>query len=222
MIIRSLAITASRDWDHFVSTLRRVTLLGDETVFPYAHATIGSRLVDPDDIFPISLYVLKRQLDVQEQLHEVLLRDHQINTFDQDGGMPDITFHVEREKGEWSMAPPIVEVSKADDGKPLLLDGEHRFMLAKKLKRKIRVVWIENVPAQYPVVALPVRWQDVKVYDQVPPLAQKRMFRFKDLQHFPDISSFSRVNVTEKNFHYFFYRDLSPVCTTGIRGEGTA
>jgi len=216
--IKSLHILKKRSWNEFETALRSVNLMGDPLIYPYKNATITSKVVSLRSIYPVALYVLKKQLDIQKELHTVLLRDHGIDMFDLDHGYPDFTFRVEGEDGEWSMAPPIIEKSGNDGGKRLLLDGEHRFITAREMKRnQIRVVLIENIPKEYPVVALPVHWSDVAVYGHVPQVTKKRQFRFTKLSDFPDVSQFSKVPITKENFHYFFYRDLSPVCSSGIR-----
>jgi len=145
------------------------------------------------------------------------LKEYKINTINLNGKRASLSFRIKGEKGEWKMAPPIVEVSKIDKGKPVLIDGEHRFVLAKELNRKVRVIWISNLSSKYPRVAKPVTWEEVKEYRVVPGFSQKRDYRFPKLNKFPDISSFSEVKVTEDNFRYFFYRDLSPICTTKVR-----
>ena len=215
-----IAIISSRNWDDFVSTLRQVTLAGDSKLRPYLKARITSCVVDADKIRPLSFYALKNKISMQQKLHELLLKEHKINTLDLDGKSPEISFTVSGERGIWSMAPPIVEVSARDGGVPLLVDGEHRFLLAKSLGLPIRVVWIEQIPEYFPTVAKPVTWDEVVTYESVPPLAKKRHFRFPSLKSFPDISVFSKEKITVDNFQYFFYRDLSPVCTSGIRIEG--
>lgn len=215
--INKLTILSKRTWEDFVKVIRSVTLTGDPTVFPYAKAKITSKLIDPNTVHPLSLYVLKDHLRLQHQLHEVLVRDYDIDTFDQDGVAPDIMFRVEGESGDWMLAPPVVEVSQADGGIPVLVDGEHRCLLARKRNRKIRVVWIEEIPRQFPTVPLPVSWEEIKIFEKVPDMTLKRRYRYNTLSEFPDVSAFSKVSVTEKNFRYFFYRDLNSVATTGIR-----
>lgn len=217
----TISVIKQIHWDEYIALLREVPLAGDPSIKPYKHAKISSRIVDVEDVFPISLYLLQSHLDTQNILYEVFKRDYDIDIMDLDGGRPGVIFRTSWEKGTWRLSPPIVEVSDNDDGKPLLLDGEHRFMLAGQLNRKVRVVWIENVPAEYPVVAKPIRWDEVKIYAQVPGLAEKRVYRYPDLSHFPDVSSFTSINSTEKNFRYFFYRDISRISSSSIREVGS-
>ncbi len=198
-----LSLIGKLSWDDFIQALQRVPLLGDRSIFPYRDATIESRVARFGEVYPISLYLLRHHLDMQLRLHELFLKQYAIDTLDLDGGHPSLRFRLEGEKEIWHMAPPIVEVSHADGGKPVLLDGEHRFMLARELKRPIRVIWINHIPKEYPPVALPVQWKDVRIFNEVPPESQKRHYRFP------------------KPRHYFYYRDLSAVASSDIRREGS-
>jgi len=218
----SVSIVKEIHWDEYIALLRNVPLAGDPEIFPYRNATVTSKVVRVKDVFPISLYLLQSHLNTQKTLYDVFQRDYDIDTMDLDGGRPEVIFRTSWEKGTWRLSPPIVEVSEADGGKPVLLDGEHRFMMARQLKKDIRVIWIENVPAQYPVVAKPVRWEDVKIYPAVPGLKEKRVYRFSKLSDFPDVSSFSSKKITETSYHYFFYRDLRGICSSGIREAGSS
>ncbi len=202
--IGSITLVDQRSWDGLEASFREVSLLGDSTIFPYRNAKISLRIVEFDDVYPISRYLLRTHLDIQHNLREQFLQEHGIDTLDLHGKQSDITFRVQGESELWHMAPPIVEVSEADGGKPLLVDGEHRFMLASKLKKKIRVIWIENVPKKYPVVSLPLTWHDMQIFDRVPPEEGKRIYRYP-----------------EHNRHYFFYRDLSMIASGGIRSVGS-
>ncbi|OGG08652.1 hypothetical protein A2154_00800 [Candidatus Gottesmanbacteria bacterium RBG_16_43_7] len=212
-----LSVISSRLWDDFISALKSVTLVGDPTLLPYINSRISSRIVRVSDIKPISLYILRSKLQIQNKLYHKLLQNFQIDIFNLDGGFPEITFRLTGQKGIWRMAPPIVEISAADNNQPVLLDGEHRFYLAQQLNKPVRVIWIENVNPNYPVVSLPGDWSQIRQYSQIPPRSRKRRFRYQSLADVPDISKFSDVVLTHKNFQYFFYRDLNPICTSGIR-----
>ncbi len=202
--IGSITLIDQRSWNDLEASLREVALLGDLKIFPYQQAAISLRIVGFNDVYPISRYLLQTHLDIQHKLREHFLKEHDIDTLDLHGKQSDISFRVEGESELWHMAPPIVEISEVDGGKPLLVDGEHRFMLAHQLKKKIRVIWIENVPKEYPVVSLPLSWGDVQIFDRVPPEEGKRIYRFP-----------------EHNRHYFYYRDLSRIASGGIRPIGS-
>jgi hypothetical protein len=65
------------------------------------------------------------------------------------------------------------------------------------------------------LVPLPLFWNNVKVFDEIPEV--KYDYRFKVIQDFPNISSLLSTKITTKNFRYFFYKDLKPICSEGIR-----
>lgn len=216
----SINILGIKTWDEFAQSLRQVKLLGDSKIYPYKEATIETKLVNPEEVAPISRYALGGHVDIQRQLHQ-LFKKQGIDTLNLGNKKSDIKYLVENERYEWLMSPPIVEESPLDKGKAILIDGEHRFLLARQLKQKVRVAWISKVPKVYPPVAVPISWEEVAMHETVPTLKYKREYRYKKLEDFPDISSFSKVSINNNNFRYFFYRDLSPVCTTGIRPVGS-
>lgn len=213
----AITLVKERDWHELVEALRRVPLMGDSSLLPYKRARFRSEVVEASAISPLSRYVLRDNLSLQERLQEKFLRKYKIDTLDLNGKRGGVYFKVSREKGLWLMSPPIVEVSPLDGGKLVLLDGEHRFMLAREMGQKVRVIVVEGVPKRYPMLAYPIRWDEVKICDKVPGYAGKRNYRFKSLKEFPDVSEFSQVEVTEESFRYFFYRDLSGVCSSGVR-----
>lgn len=213
-----ISIVSAKPWREIEASLRRVPLQGDNTLLPYADAVISSRVVETDTIAPLARYVLFDHLKTQAQLHATFIRQAKIDTLDLHGKRGGIRYRVGADSEIWEMVPPIVEVSDIDGGVPVLLDGEHRFMLARELGQKVRVIWIEQVDKRAPTMAKPIEWGEVSVHNEVPPLINKRDYRYPTLGSFPDISGLSRVPVTEENYLYFFYRDLSGVCSSGVRG----
>ncbi len=216
----TLKIKQTENFSQVCERLRQVSLVGDPAQKPYAQAEFSLREVSAAEVFPLSRYILTDHLDTQRYLHWAFEQEHNLNTLHQEDERLRILFTLEGSADEWALIPPIVEESKLD-GKPLLVDGEHRFFLAKELGVPIRVIWISHVPTHYPVVATPISWSEVKEYAAVPPLAEKRDYRYPTLADFPDISPFSAAQVTADNYLYFFFRDLSPVCTSGVRRVGT-
>lgn len=212
-----ITITAVQTWPEMVSQLRQIPLLGDPEIKPYRDCTFESRVINYDEVKPLSLYALKSQLTYQRNLRTAMLKLMSLDTLDQDHNQPHITFKTKTESGVWNICPPIIEESAADGGQPVLIDGEHRFLLSRELGLPVRVIWISRVPRHLPTVGLPVSWSDIKMYDQVPPVDRKRIYRFPKLENFPDISDFSRVKVTPENYLYFFYRNFTSLSTTYVR-----
>ncbi len=218
--VPTISIAETETWSQLETRLRHVGLLGDPHLKPYAQATIESRVINSDDVWPVARYILTDHLETQRFLHWAFEQEQGIDTLHQEDDQSRILFTLEGEAEEWALIPPIIEESPLD-GKPLLVDGEHRFFLARELGVPIKVIWISQVPKQFPIVATPIDWSEVKAYDEVPDTSKKRDYRYPTLDSFPDISVVSDVNITQENFLYFFFRDLAPVCTSGVRRVGS-
>lgn len=217
MKIESVSIVGLQKWGELVSGIRGISLIGDDKLKPYRNARIQSKLVTYRDVAPLSLYALKSNLEFQRHLRDRFLKLFEIDTLDQDHTTPHITFQIGGESGIWNISPPIVEVSPHDGNRPVLVDGEHRFLLSRDLGKPIRVIWIDRIPKKYPTVALPVKWTDIVIYQETPPTSKKRIYRYQSVSEFPDIGKYSDVKITSDNFRYFFYRDFNPLSTTFIR-----
>jgi hypothetical protein len=216
----TITINQTEDWRQLTERLRQVGLLGDPHLKPYAKAVIDTRVITSDQVWPVARYILTEHLETQRFLHWAFENEHSLDTLHQEDREARVVFKLEGEVEEWALIPPIVEESPLD-GKPLLVDGEHRFFLARELGVPIKVIWISHVPAEFPIVATPIEWSEVTAYDQVPDTSKKRDYRYPTWETFPDISSFSQVRITQENFLYFFFRDLAPVCTSGVRRVGS-
>lgn len=206
-----------RPWQDIEIGLRQTCLLGDRSVLPYKNAEITSQIVEPEKIAPLANYVVRDFLTFQRNLHREFFVSNKIDTLDLNGSRGGLRFGVEGEKGEWLMVPPIVEVSHADGDVPVLVDGEHRFMLARELGQKIRVIWIEGVPEALPVIAKPIKWDEVRLVEEIPKIEDKREFRFKSPKEYPNLTEYTKIAITDKNFRYFLYRDYSQVASSGVR-----
>jgi hypothetical protein len=215
----TIHILTEHSWEEVEAELRGVTLIGDPSIKPYEHAQMELKVVQPADVAPLSLYAIKENIATQRYLHELFLAQHHIDTLNLDGVKTSLVYRDGQDPEEWVMAPPIIEESPLD-GKPVLVDGEHRFLLAKELGVPIKSVWIKGVSANTPVVATPLDWSEVTIYDEVPDTFKKRHYRYPTFENFPDISSWSKAKVTPENYLYFFYRDLSGICSSGIRATG--
>jgi HD superfamily phosphodiesterase len=212
-------INRVHSWEQLVDSLRRLRLNGDVNLHPYREATIESRLVEIDSLSPLAYYALTSQLEVGNQLRQRFLTRYALDPFDL-SGIVDLT----SEGKECRIAPPLVEVYIEQQG-PLkgkrvwaLVDGLHRCLNAKHLGfSRVRAIVISTIPKDLPLVPLPLRWKDVRLVDKIPEEAEKRAFRFPNLKSFPDITSISSVPVTAQNCRYFFFRDLRPLGSSGIR-----
>jgi len=202
-------------WEEMEGILRMVSLYGDPTLFPYAAARIESEVLSREEIYPLSLYALKGQIELHQKLREMFLASYALDFLDLSG-----IIEFKTEEGAYLVSPPLVENSELDDNKKLLIDGLHRNLSAERVViNQMRSIVISKVPKHFPPVPLPLSWDEVTLYDEVPPETEKRRYRFPDLGSFPDISWFSQVQVTEQNFRYFFYRNLGPLGSSGIRKQ---
>lgn len=77
--------------------------------------------------------------------------------------------------------PPIVEESYERDEKRVMLvnDGMHRVMAALQLGERINVVYVKNVPREYPYYAYGFAggWEKVTSFDELPDEFQKKDYR---------------------------------------------
>ncbi len=200
------------------SILRDVRLYGDASIKPYATAQIKIIPMRFETLRPTAYYVLEENLEAQRKIRDLLQTHQAISLFALTGllkyQLDGITHFT---------APPIIETYYEPQEAQIvsaIVDGLHRISLARELGlEKMWVVEISHIPPEYPLVPLPLHWEDVKQVKSVPPNNEKRKFRFARLEDFPDVSAFSEVNITEENYLYFFYRVLSKLGSQGIRSE---
>ena len=211
-------------WLKLVNTLRKVKLQGDPRLNPYKDAVIESRIVKIDELFPTAYYISMIDLRKVERLYKNLLNQYALSIFDLSDIIEVSQTLSKKRTYRVRTSPPIVEIYTETQGEYkgktvlALVDGLHRCFLAKQLGlEEIRVVTISALPGHLPLVPLPLSWNDVKIYDDIPDNLIKRDYRFPTLGSFPDISSFSNSEISEKNFKYFFYRDLANIGSEGVR-----
>lgn len=206
------------DWNTMVGMLREIAVIGDRSLKPYATATIRASRLRIDTLRPTATYALQRQLAGHRILQRGLQREYALSLFDLTGALDYFC-----DGADYRIGPPLVETYyEASEGRDVsvIVDGLHRIMLARALGiDSIWVIEISDIPAQFPLVPLPLTWNDVQLVDDVPPTRQKRKFRFPTLNSFPDLTGISGVEVNESNFLYFFYRDLSVLGSDGIRSK---
>lgn len=220
---RSLRIVRITSWTEVVDILRRVKLHGDPSLFPYAASAIRNqvenRTVELNRLSPLSLYVLVGQLEIHAELRRCYLTKYALDPLD-------LSNIIEFEwKGDiYRLGPPIVERYNETHGLHRgevwgLVDGLHRCFFARRAGLpRIRAIVINEIPDHFPLVPLPLSWEEVRGVEAVPHEVEKRSFRHASLDTFPDISWFSNVRPeTDREARYFFYRDLSILVSSGIR-----
>ena len=203
-------------WEAVKAILQDVRLNGDHSLRPYADAQIRARRLRIADLRPTAYYALNGQLEGHRFLQRSLEREYALSLFDLTGALDYLVGDM-----FYRMGPPLIETYfEPAEGQVVsaIVDGLHRILLARALGHEfIWAVEITGIPPQFPLVPLPLTWDNIRLMDAVPPLEAKRRFRFAALADFPDISAYSGVTVDEATYRYFFYRDLSPLGSPGIR-----
>lgn len=213
----ALHLTHRGDFPELEGALRRVTLHGDRSLRPYATATIASRSAPIADLRPIATYALTSQLDYQRRIRSALASEYGIDLFDLDGL---ITY--ERDGSVYTMTPPVIETAydpALGEVVSAIVDGQHRVWLARALGyERIRVVEITHIAHDLPLLSLPLRWEDAREVETVPPTGEKRRFRFQSPEALrAAIAHLTKTPITGENFRYFLYRDLAVLGSSGIR-----
>jgi len=211
-------LVSFRQQDALKDILRQVTLIDNTDILPYQQAKISIELIDIDSIHPMALYVLRNRLEEILELHDAMLVSLGMSLFDLPG-LLDFRYNSSEVQ---TIAPPLVEeyfeerYSDTPSKIRGLVDGLHRVYTAKRLgMRRIRVILISEV--RYPLVPVPVEWEDITIYNFPPPTELKRVFRFGKYEDFP-VEQFPQIqNVDRTNFQYYFFRDLKLLGSLGKR-----
>lgn len=175
-----MAILLSKiDESTLLTALKQTQLIGHGQPLVYAQTHLELRQqVDPDLLIPTQRYVLKQIVGTLENIYHQLLKQG-VDIFALTGA---ITFQT----GQSSvpLTPPIIEESVEADGRKVLLisDGMHRVYTARKLKKRINVVLVSNVPKEYPYYAYPLQqgWQEVEELETLRKDFQKKTYREED------------------------------------------
>lgn len=184
--------------ENLIENLRRVHIMGRPELKIYRDAKIYIKEnLDPEEILFAQYYVLQKDLDEIELTRNQLLQ-FGVDIFKLKGFVrvfyrDDIKYSV----NVFDVLPPVVELSQADGGIPLLNDGMHRLYLARKAKSKINIVIVEGVDEKYPYYALPNfdGWNNLQCCIEPPDI--KKNYRIKEYKTlFRDFNS-AFINVTQ-------------------------
>lgn len=203
----------THSWEELEKVVRGIHLLKNPQIKPYANAEIRLELMSWKDIHPLSLYLLKSQLEVNRQLRRLFLAEHGVDIFNLQGS---IEFSLDG--NERLISPPLVEISEVDGGIPVLVDGLHRFWLAREEDVPIRVILVSGVPKELLVTCYPIGWDEVRVYKRVPKRALKRRYRFNTLADVPPIPGLSLGQDLDP--HYVLFRELVGLGSGLVRPVG--
>ncbi len=163
---------------------------GDAEIFFYQNARVRLAEFHPEELNPVALYALEKNLQMQRELREQLL------TQGIDILKLSEILHLRVDEGDTvAMVPPYVEISEerlslvANEGDrlppeqqvlrlPLLIDGLHRALLAHELDETLSCLVVSNLPDAYPYASYPVAWDQVVVGREVPKV--KKFYRRQD------------------------------------------
>ena len=169
--------------DELVNRLRKVTLLHSSNtanpIYVYKNAEIELTHIPVSFILPSQFYYLEESLLKVGKIQEALA-EHNLDLFNLDGF---VNYFTDESDIVYNLLPIVIEYQIEKDGKinPIILDGIHRVILARKKKLKnIQVIKIANVSKDFPhpAYANPKGWEDVKLAKTAPSKKDKRHWRF--------------------------------------------
>ena len=163
--------------NELIKTIKEDTyILGDSSINPYKNADVSLKKFNPFNLVPSTYYYFYDYVINLVKLYEDFLKDG-IDIFNLDGYVS--FFNKEYEK-QLALTPPIIEKV---DNKDMILDGMHRIVTAKFLKKNINCIYIENSDKNYLPYAVPNKngWDDVQVFkNKVPDNFITRGKRYKE------------------------------------------
>lgn len=185
-----------------MARLRKVTMLKDRSVLPYANADITVTDIHTDQLAPAQLYTLRGEFEKVRALRWALLehcgvdilrlsdtkiRDGTIVPTGSDRIEPVgfVEFALEGKPEETiTILPPIVESSVEADRSQvnIINDGMHRCFVARVSLVVPAVVKISKIPIGLPYYAFPLPngWRDVTMVDRIDKGFLKKYHRFPD------------------------------------------
>ena len=159
-----------------INKLKKVILLNSEKtgkpIYVYKNAKIELKEININDLFPLQLYQLISSNELVSNLYKIFKKKYNEDIFEMEG----YSTYTSSDK-RYALVPPIIESIKDIKGeiKNIIIDGLHRVILAKKLKKKtITVVVIENIPEKLNLPADSNTWAELKIVKKAPESKNKR------------------------------------------------
>lgn len=133
-----------------------------EVIYPYLDADIGLVEVSYSDIKPTTLYVLRKNLEIQSSL-SVQLDRIGFDPLELTGSLV-----LQNTSGEtFGLLPPVVEETDIDGA--YLVDGIHRNYRPRLLGRlSFTALFISGVDERCPSYAYPNDWHEIVEHNEVP------------------------------------------------------
>ena len=166
--------------DELITNMRKVGMLTNPEVRLYSDSAIEVTTFHTDEIAPAQRYVLAQEIRKVRDLRWAL-REHETDLFKLDGY---VTIRLRDYDDPIDVLPPVIEESKEADGSVVrvLNDGMHRIYLARMERSPIQVVYVSNVPEQFPYYAYPLvnGWNEVSIVEELPEGYIKKWHRIKN------------------------------------------
>ena len=170
--------------EELIANMRKVSMLKAPQVFPYERAEINLKKMTFDEVLPAQRYVLGNGLH-KAQCLEWQLERFGVDLFNLNGY---VTIWTDQSDEPIDVLPPVVEAMIEADGSKvnIINDGMHRMYVARLEWKHPQVVFIENVPPEYPYYAYPIagdnRWEQIAILedDHIPAGLIKKWHRTKD------------------------------------------
>ena len=167
-----------------VETLDRLLntrLKGFEEPFIYRHAKLELLQNCPvSELVPPQRYVLSGTVQTILELYEEF-KSLGVDIFALQGALLFWTDGMDLTGPPIPFLPPIVEESTERDGQVVKLvnDGMHRTFAARMLGLKPNVIFVSNLPPEYPYYAYGFQggWSQVQYFDELPDVFQKKDYR---------------------------------------------
>ncbi|MCX6345682.1 MAG: hypothetical protein NT018_11525 [Armatimonadetes bacterium] len=166
--------------EELIANMRKVRMLTHPDAIPYLNSEIELPVIHTDEIAPAQRYVLNKEIMKVRDL-KWALQEHGIDLFKLDGY---VSIWLEGYDDPIDVLPPVIEESKEADGTTvkILNDGMHRVYLARMERTPIQVVYVSNVPSEFPYYAFPLvnGWNDVEIVQDLPEGYIKKWHRIKN------------------------------------------
>lgn len=164
-----------------IDRLRKLTMLKDETVYPYEKAFVSLENISTEDLFPAQRYVLKEEL-LKVRTLKWELEKHGVDLFNLNGF---VRMTLEGEPEPIDLLPPIVEEQIEKNGRiaNIINDGMHRVYSAYLEWVIPQVVFVRGLPKDLPYYSFPIPerdWSKIELKDDIPSSFIKKWHRIED------------------------------------------
>lgn len=163
-----------------ISKLKNISLFKNPEIKPYKKCLITLEKIAVNSLSPTQNYVLKSELqkvnNLYEQLQKFNIDLHTLNGY--------VSIYLEDYDEPIDVTPVIIEESFEKDGSVHLIinDGQHRMSHAGSLNIIPQVIYVRNVPKEYPYYAYPLKngWNSgIEVLDSIPEDYVKKQYRYE-------------------------------------------